>query len=171
VAVITTVDDRAKGFSLGADAYDVKPIDRQTLLQTLTRLVEPERVRRVLLVDDEEISRYVLRQYLTAATHIVTEAVSGAEALSRVRAERPDVICLDLGLPDVDGYEVLRRLRADPRTEQIPVVIVTSTHLEEHERRSLLEQATSILAKDRITREEVTAAVEGALERPERARP
>jgi CheY-like chemotaxis protein len=72
VAVITNVDDRAKGFSLGADAYCIKPIDRHTLLQTLTRLVEPERVRRILVVDDEDISRYVLRQHLTAPRRIVT---------------------------------------------------------------------------------------------------
>jgi len=112
VMVVTMVGDERKGLALGADAYCVKPIDRQTLLHTLTRLVAPETVKRILIVDDEEISRYVLRQHLQSPRHVVLEASSGAEAVRLARAQQPDVICLDLAMPDVDGYEVLRQLKA-----------------------------------------------------------
>ena len=75
----------------------------------------------MLVVDDEEMFRYVLRQHLLAARHVIFEAATGDEALRLARAERPDVICLDLEMPDIDGAEVLRRLREDPGTRDIPV--------------------------------------------------
>src|SRR5262249_54871987 len=143
--------------------YCVKPIDRQGLLQTLTRLTAPQTVKRVLVVDDEEISRYLLRQHLMTPQHVVSEAASGAEAIRLASAERPDVICLDLVMPDVDGFEVLRRLKGDPVTRDIPVVIVTSRHLTERERRDLLQMAAGIVAKETVWRERTVAAVEAVL--------
>jgi signal transduction histidine kinase/CheY-like chemotaxis protein len=163
VVVVTTVDEGSKSLALGADAYCAKPIDRHGLLQTLTRFVEPDSVKRVLIVDDEEISRYVLRQHLLTPHHLISEARDGAEALRVARSERPDVICLDLMIPDLDGYEILRRLKADPLTEDIPVVIVTSKHLEDSERRGLLGRVATILSKDMVSREAAVAAIDGAI--------
>jgi CheY-like chemotaxis protein len=168
VALVSTVDDRSKALALGADACCVKPIDRQTLLQTVTKLVAPESMKRVLIVDDEEISRYVLRQHLLTPRHVISEAGSGAEALRMARTDRPDVICLDLMMPEVDGYEVLHRLKADPATRDIPVVIVTSKHLEESERRGLLDRAATILSKDLVSREAAVAAVDEAIKPSQR---
>ena len=161
--VISTVDDHAKAMALGADAYCSKPVDRQMLLQTLTRLVEPDSVKRVLIVDDEEISRYVLRQHLLTPRLVVSEACGAADALHAARSERPDVICLDLTMPDVDGAEVLRRLKSDPATQNIPVVIVTSRLLGEGEKRQLLGMATTILSKDLVSREAAVAAIDEAI--------
>ena len=163
IAVISTVEDRAKSLALGADVYCAKPIDRQTLLQTLTCMVEPETVKRVLIVDDEEISRYVLRQHLLTPRHVISEACDGTEALRIAHAEQPDVICLDLMLPELDGYEILRRLKADPATQEIPVVIFTSKHLEENERLGLLEWVPTILSKELVSRESAVAAIDEAI--------
>ena len=118
---------RARRIALGADAYLLKPVDRQRLLADADPAGRrPRASKRVLVVDDEEISRYVLRQHLLAARHVISEAASGEEALRLARAERPDVICLDLG----DAGPRRRRGAAPPagairRTRDIPVVIVT----------------------------------------------
>ncbi len=163
VLVVSTVDDPGKALALGADAYCVKPIERQTLLHELLRLVDPQNVKRVLVVDDEEIFRYVLRQHLVTPHHAVFEASSGREALRLVQVERPDVICLDLMMPELDGYEVLRQLKSDPATRDIPVVLITSKALDNGERDELLAAAWAILPKDRVSREEAIAAVDEAL--------
>ena len=163
IAVVSTVDDRGKGLALGADAYCVKPLDRQGLLQVLTRLTAPETVRRILIVDDEEIPRYVLRQHLMRPQHVLSEAASGAEAIRMARDEQPDVICLDLAMPGIDGVQVLRELKSDPATSGIPVVIVTSRHLDETEANELLTMATSILPKETVSRESANAVIDGAL--------
>jgi CheY-like chemotaxis protein len=168
VLVVSSVDDEGKGVALGADAYCLKPIDRHRLLHTLTRLTSPESIERVLIVDDEEIPRYVLRQQLLNPRRVVFEASTGAEAIRVARAEHPDVICLDLVMPDVDGLEVLARLKADAETRDIPVVIVTSKHLHDDERARLLELAPSVIAKETLSRGTL-AVVEDALRRSGKA--
>jgi CheY-like chemotaxis protein/anti-sigma regulatory factor (Ser/Thr protein kinase) len=169
VVIASTVDDERKGLALGADAYLVKPISRQKLVQTLTRLIAPDRVKRVLVVDDEEISRYLLSQHLLAPNHLVSEAATGSDALRLARAEPPDLICLDLLMPDLDGFEVLRELKSDPETREIPVIVVTSKSLSEEERQMLRSFGTSIVAKDSVSRESALAAVENAMRGAERA--
>jgi signal transduction histidine kinase/CheY-like chemotaxis protein len=169
VAIVSNTDDRGKALALGADAYVVKPVDRHRLVQTVTGLVAPETLRRVLLVDDDEVHRYVMRQHLSAATFVIFEAANGPDGLSLAQTERPDVICLDLGLPGLRGREVLRRLKDDPATREIPVVIVTSHALENTERSELLGLAAGVLPKEAISRERALAVVDDALRAAGRA--
>jgi signal transduction histidine kinase/CheY-like chemotaxis protein len=163
VAVVTTVEDEGKAFALGADAYCRKPVDRQQLLEIVAPLATPDSSKRVLVADDEEIFRYVLSQHLLAARHVISEAATGEEALRRARAERPDLICLDLQMPDIGGAEVLRLLRQDPGTRDIPVVVVTAMPLDDVGRRQLGELSAHVLAKDAVSREGVLAAVDAAM--------
>ena len=137
VLIVSTVDDRAKGLGLGADAYAVKPVERRWLLDQLQMLTGRQPVRRVLLIDDDEISRYLVRGWLDDVSCMIAEARGGEEGLRRARQDPPDAIVLDLVMPDVSGFEVLERLRADGPTQDIPVVVVTSKVLEDAERRRL----------------------------------
>ena len=166
VLVASTVEDAGKGFALGADAYQMKPLDRATLLVHLHRLTGSEAVRKVLIVDDEEISRYVLRQSLGKTEHLVLEAASGEDGLRLASEQRPDLVCLDLSMPGMDGSEVLRRLKAEPATRGIPVVIVTSRALDDATRSALLESAAAIVPKDQAA--SLAATVASALERAAR---
>jgi CheY-like chemotaxis protein len=85
----------------------------------------------VLIVDDNEQNARLARDVLRAAGFRTIEAVSGAEAIARATRDRPDVILLDIRLPDRDGADVARQLKGDPRTARIPVVAVTSLALDE----------------------------------------
>jgi CheY-like chemotaxis protein len=105
----------------------------------------------------------VLSRFLHPATHIVVEAASGEEGILKARAERPDVILLDIALPDINGREVLRRLKSDPETKATPIVIVTSMRLERAEREQLLCAAAGIISKDKLTPQVVNDAVRQAL--------
>ncbi|PPQ28397.1 ATP-binding protein [Rhodopila globiformis] len=114
---------------------------------------QPGRVRDVLLIDDEETSRYVVRQMLSGWQHLrMREAETGAEGLRLARAGHFDAILLDLRLPDIDGAVVLDRLQADPALAEIPVIVCTSSVLGDVERRRL-GHARSILSKASLTRE------------------
>jgi CheY-like chemotaxis protein len=120
---------------------------------------QPGQSRSVLLIDDEETSRYVLRQMLGGCGPLlVQEAETGAEGLRLVRSSRPDVVLLDLRLPDIDGFEVMDRLRADPATAGIPVIVCTSSVLAGHQR-SRLDHARTILSKATLTREVMQRAL------------
>jgi two-component system cell cycle response regulator DivK len=80
----------------------------------------------VLIVDDNEQNARLARDVLRAAGFRTIEAASGADAVARATGDRPDVILMDIRLPDMDGADVARRLKEDPRTAHIPVVAVTS---------------------------------------------
>lgn len=110
-----------------------------------------ERPRRVLLVEDDGAHRWVIRRLLENAFGeevSVEEAVTGEKALERA-ASGPalDLVLLDLGLPGVDGFEVLRRLRTEERTRRVPVIVVSSSEKEEDVRRAYEEGANSFISK------------------------
>ena len=147
VLVVSTVDDQAKGLALGADAYAMKPMQRRWLLDHLRRLTGRQPVRRVLVIDDDEISRYLVRGLLDDLPCLVSEARGGEEGLRRARQDAPDAIFLDLVMPGVSGFEVLERLRAETATREVPVVVVTSKVLDDVERRRLEGLGAAIVSK------------------------
>ena len=103
-----------------------------------------------LVVDDEITARYVLRRCLTAAGCRVIEASGGQEGLARAVSEQPDVVFLDITMPDMLGTEVLARLKRDPATARIPVIIATSLAIDDAERARLATHAAAVLPKARI---------------------
>jgi signal transduction histidine kinase len=114
--------------------------------------------RRLLVIDDDEAARYVIRQFLAVAGFGVEEASGGAEGLERIRAHPPDAVLLDLHMPGMDGYAVLEALAGDPETREIPVVIVTSAAIGPPER-ARLGAARAVLGKDRLSTETLVAAL------------
>jgi len=147
VLVVSTVDDQAKGLALGADAYAMKPVERRWLLDRLQQLTGRQAVRRVLVIDDDEISRYIVRGLLDDIPCLITEARGGEDGLRRARDDRPDAIVLDLVMPDLSGFDVLERLRAETATRDVPVVVVTSKVLDDAERRRLEGLGAAIVSK------------------------
>lgn len=124
--------------------------------------VKPAGQPRVLVIDDDVASRYVLRRWLGERFR-VEEAESGSEGL-RLAAARPDAIFLDVVMPDLTGFEVLERLKADPATREIPVVVYTALTLGAGDR-ARLGAAAAILRKSTSSRVADRAAIEDALVR------
>jgi two-component system, cell cycle response regulator DivK len=82
--------------------------------------------KRILVVEDQEDSRRILRDLLKSADYEIMEAVNGEEALTAAATQRPDLILMDIQLPIIDGYEATRRIKADPALRAIPIIVVTS---------------------------------------------
>jgi CheY-like chemotaxis protein len=148
VIAISTLDDAAKAKALGADEFAPKPIDRGWLIDTLDRLVKGEMRRRVLVIDDDEVFRYVIRQELAGDNVRVFEAATGTQGLETAKREKLDLIFLDLDLPDVPGYEVLSRLEGE-NGRSPPVVVISGMLLGTLERRRL-ERAAAIVPKSEV---------------------
>ena len=110
----------------------------------------PPRVPTALVIDDEQTSRYLMRRCLMTIGCRVTEAAGGADGLARAVSEHPDVILLDLHMPDMLGTEVLARLKRNPTTSHIPVIIATSQIIAAEERQRLGTHAAAVLGKDRL---------------------
>ena len=118
-------------------------------------------VERVLVVDDDETIRRTLRINLRARGYEVEEVASGRDALSTLEDAPPDLVILDLGLPDVDGVEVLRRLR---RTSRVPVVVLSARHQSDDKVEALDAGADDYVTKP-FGMDELMARVRSALRR------
>ena len=107
---------------------------------------EPQSAR-ILVIDDDEYVRRLLRRLLTPVGYAVEEAATAEEGLSRVRAEPPDLVLLDLHLPDRSGHDVLEAIRADPSTRLLPVVMLTGMATATEKMRAQAEGVTDFIAK------------------------
>ena len=138
VIVVSVVDDAPLGFALGAVDYFVKPVAREALLGSLGRLTFTTKVRTrtvtALVIDADPAAGAGYRAQLEPDGFRVIVAASGEEGMQRARDERPDLILLDLILPDTDGPELVARLKADPATAEIPIWVTTRGDLDEDER-------------------------------------
>ena len=156
--VVSTIEDQAKAFHLGVDAYLVKPVDRTVLLKELRSVTREKTPSQVLIVDDSEADRYVLRQHLRKLPVTITEEATGMNGIRRARDLHPDLIFLDLTMPEMTGFEVLDELKRLPDTAPIPVIIATSRHLTRVERNRLLEGAVEIIDKEDLSEVSVAEA-------------
>ncbi len=159
VAVISSSGDERKAVGLGADEYLSKPVDADRLVRLLDRMTGRSSVTRVLLVDDEEVSRYLVRQLLPRGLYDIREAATGIEGLAQIRDNRPDIVLFDLNMPGMDGYQFLERLDAQGA---LPAIVLTSMILDS-EQRVRLGRAANIVSKSDLSSPMLTAAIGGAL--------
>ena len=109
--------------------------------------------RRVLSVEDNEYNRKIVRQLLSRTSYRLLEAADGEEGVAMAQRELPDLILMDVQLPKLSGLDATRRLRADPRTAHIPLVVVTSFALSGDGQRAIDAGASAYLAKPYSPRE------------------
>jgi CheY-like chemotaxis protein len=146
VVLMSIVDQKNRGYALGAADYLVKPVDRAKLVETLTNICGAS-TGRTLLVDDDELVRRSVRQALEPIGWKVSEAENGQVAVEAIAAARPDVIILDLMMPKMDGFEFLHELRSRPEWHDIPVVVVTAKDLTQEDRDRLNGGVERIIQK------------------------
>jgi adenylate cyclase len=158
VVILTTVDEPQSATALGAADFLLKPLDRKALCAVLARF-RPERVAGYALVvdDDPDVLDLVARTLRKEGWRVET-ATNAVEALQKVEAERPEVILLDLGLPVIDGFEILSRLRAMPAWAELPVVVLTGSEVTPEDRQRLAGVQT-ILMKGSNVRSDVIGEV------------
>lgn len=147
VVMVTILDREDKGFALGADDYITKPVDWEQMFSVLGRLTTDGEERSALIIDDDESTRLLFKSVLSKDGWEVDEAGNGAEGLERIHEKRPDVIVLDLMMPEVDGFEFLREFNAEQDWQDIPVIVVTAKEMNAAERRLLDECVARVIQK------------------------
>jgi CheY-like chemotaxis protein len=172
VIMVTVLDDRNLGYTLGATDFLIKPIDRQRLLAVLSRF-RPQTASPVLVVDDDPSVRESVRRTLERDGWTVAEATDGQEALDAVARERPGLILLDLLMPGLDGFAVVARLQENAQWRTIPVVVITAKDLTVDDRARLDGFVEQVLVKGAYTREGLLTRVRELLRahRPKNAPP
>jgi len=150
VVVVSVVDNPELGIALGALDYFVKPVPAQELISRLSRFKFGRKAGdkpRILIVDDEPANREWLKRILEPAGFAVIQARGGREAIDLTRSRRPDLVMLDLMMPEVTGFDVVEALRADEGTKSTPIMVLTAKHLTEADIRQLNGHVSTILKR------------------------
>ena len=163
ILVVTLMDREQKARALGADEFWLKPMGEEQLLRKLASMARSGPVRKLLIIDDDDVHRYLLRQLLKDTPYLLSEAATGPEGIRLAREQIPDLIFLDFVLPDMTAFDVLDELKADPRTRDIPVILHTSRQLQEEEQARLAKETSTILAKHTLSREVAITRIRDAL--------
>ena len=165
VLVVTVVNRERQARALGADEFLVKPLDEQSVVRKLAALAKRggTPISTVLVVDDDEVARYMVRKVLEGTDYEVIEAADGAQAVAMARDRQPQVIFLDFVLPGMTAFDVIDELKSDPLTRHIPVIIHTSAELEAAEQAKLAREAASIIPKQSMNREVALGRIRDAL--------
>ncbi len=167
--VVSSIDDRPKALALGADAYHSKPLESARLHETLNALVQRSDALQVLVVDDQDTSRFIIREMLRGRDHDVVEAANGRDGLRLARRNLPGIILLDLHLGDMDGLDVHDALRRDDVTARIPIIVITSRTVTSAERERL-GKLTRVLSKAALTRDHLLADMQHVIDETTAAR-
>jgi len=158
VVMLTIVDDRNMGFALGAADYFTKPIDWQRLATVLHKYRQRATAQSVLIVEDDERTREMLRRTLQKEGWQIREAANGRLGLQELSQGAPGLILLDLMMPEMDGFTFMKELRQRADCAHIPVVVITAKDLTAEDRRRLNGDVARILGKD-TSREQIVAEV------------
>ncbi len=163
VIIVSMLDERGKGFALGAADYLVKPVNRDQLLATLQRFTAtgrgPSAPCTVLAIDDDPMMLELIEATLAPQGFTVLRATGGEEGVTRAQSERPALIILDLLMPGMDGFTVAEQLRANPATAEIPIVVLTSKNVSEEERERLTSHINHLARKTEFSRLEFVELV------------
>ena len=151
VVMISMVDDKQLGFSLGAADYLMKPIDRERLAELLLKHTHRDITRLALVIDDLPDNRAMLRHALEREGWLVAEAENGHAGLALFGERRPSLILLDLMMPVMDGFEFLRELRSRDDGRAVPVVVVTAKELTPEERDLLRACVENVVQKGAVS--------------------
>jgi CheY-like chemotaxis protein len=151
VIVVTAPRDATRALDAGAALAISKPLEAASVLQDVRRVTRQEKPKKLLLVDDNDLSLYILRELLDRPWLNLVEAHNGQEALDMIDREHPDAVILDLVMPGMGGFEVLEKLRDQEQTRRLPVIVYTSKLLTGEEQKRLADLAARLIAKSDVT--------------------
>jgi CheY-like chemotaxis protein/anti-sigma regulatory factor (Ser/Thr protein kinase) len=165
VILLTIVDKKALGFRLGAAAYLLKPLDPVAVRDALNRVIvySDHTQKHVLVVDDDPNVADMLRQFLPESEFRLESALDGMAGLAAIEANRPDILLLDIIMPRLDGFGVIEKLRANPETRDLPIIVISAKDLTADESARLKESVAFVMKKQGFEGEKLMDEIHNVL--------
>ena len=159
IVIISITDEKKLGFSMGAVDYFVKPVNREELLKVMQKI--PIRVNnhkqhpKVLIIDDDRTAADLIHVILEAEGYEVIKSMNGKEGVRIAAQEAPDLIILDLIMPDISGFNVAYQLKQQVSTRKTPIIILTSMEVDEETKSQMQGFISTIMSKSRFTKKDL----------------
>ncbi|MFB2892142.1 response regulator [Aerosakkonemataceae cyanobacterium BLCC-F50] len=164
VWIVTITEPNIRGLALRGADYLAKPIAPDLLLQMVKYYLPQPSGKSILIADDDKNSRQQIQEYLSAIPNLdFCEATNGKEALEKIKQQMPDLLILDLLMPEVDGFEVLRQLRTNKQALNLPVLVVTGAQLSPEEKAYIQRRMATLVEKQDASLEALTKIVQETL--------
>jgi CheY-like chemotaxis protein len=168
VVMATIVDEQRHGMTLGAVGYLTKPVERDKLVELIQRFKLPSGLTRVLVVEDDATQRERIRSWLEPQQWQIVEAENGQIGLDRLRQHQPDVILLDLMMPEMDGFQLVAELQRNAAWRQIPVIVITARTLTPEDHKRLNSGIEAVLIKETFSPADLISRVRQAVSKRRR---
>ena len=165
VILLTIVDKKALGFRMGASAYLLKPLNPREVIETLSRVTkQTDRSHiHVLVVDDDPHIADMLGQILPTSEFDLRSAEDGVAGLESIALQRPDVLLLDIMMPRLDGFGVIEQLRANPITQDLPIIVISAKELTGEESARLKESVAFVMRKQGFDGDKLVQEIKSAI--------
>lgn len=162
--IVSVSEDMETGFALGAVGYVSKPVKKSLLIQEIYNALKDEKENPsdylIMITDDNEIDRETMERIVTSLGMTAITAENGKACIELIREVTPDLLILDLVMPEADGFQVLAYLRGRPQYENLPVIIVTAKDLDGKEWRTLKEHVCSVLDKKNLSKDNLIMSID-----------
>ena len=165
VILLTIVDKKALGFGLGAADYLLKPLDPARVKNAIEGVLGQvsDRKRKVYLVDDDPLIYDMILQTLPTDQYGIEYAANGKEALALIGQSMPDILLLDLLMPVMDGFQLIERLRSDPTTRALPIIVISAKDLTRQEKESLQKTVSMTMRKQDLDQDRLIGGLQKVL--------
>lgn len=159
IVIISITDEKKLGFSLGAVDYFVKPVNKEDLLATLKRIPFKKTVGRdhprVLVVDDDKTAVELIEVILEAEGYEVVKTYNSGEGLKMAIDYKPDLMILDLIMPEISGFQLAYKIRQHSETKNIPIIILTSMEIDQETREKMEGVVSTVMSKQKFTKKDL----------------
>ena len=159
IIIVSITDEKKLGFSMGAVDYFVKPVNREELINALKKIplrsVDHKTHPKVLIIDDDKTASELIQVMLEAEGYEVIKTMNGKEGVRLAISESPDLIILDLIMPDISGFNVAYQLKQQPKTRNTPIIILTSMEVDDDTREQMQGFISTIMSKSRFTKKDL----------------
>ena len=164
IVICSIIENQEKGFSMGAADYLVKPFLQDDMLNAISRLNRDGQIKEVLVIDDDPDSLRLIRKILEEKRQFhVTTARGGIQGWELIQSRLPDIIILDLFMPDMTGFTILQSLREKPNLRQIPVIVLSGADLTSEQHNQLTEFSQAVVTKGLLREGDLLALLEKTL--------
>ncbi len=159
IIIVSIIEEKSLGFSLGAADYFIKPVNKDELVKSLDRFrllrTNADKQPTILVIDDDRAATDLVQVILENEGYRVLKSNSGRQGVEMAMENRPDLIILDLVMPEVSGFHVAYELRNIPSTRFIPIIVLTSMEIDENDQQQLSQYVTTLISKGTFTKKDL----------------